>query len=176
MRILLAAILLVTVIACRRPRDGHADTGTTFASPDSLRGVVAVVGNTPNTIVSLTAADGRIVVVHGDVLPELRAASGLEVMLFGSHAGTTRDGVPRETPVMHGDRYIVRAVDGAPAHDGMLRFRNGVFLLERWGQSAVILTTVPDALRKQVGARVYWVGAFDRAPLAYGVLRIAPTS
>jgi hypothetical protein len=71
-------------------------------------------------------------------------------------------------------RYAVRGVDGIAAADGVLRAQGDAYALEAADGTRLPLRHVPEPLRAQVGARIYWAGPLDRAPAAYGVLAPAP--
>ncbi|HEY0931917.1 MAG TPA: hypothetical protein VGE27_18485, partial [Gemmatimonas sp.] len=62
--------------------------------------------------------------------------------------------------------YIVRAVDGVPAFDGVLDAEGALRLTDG---SGVRRLTVPAPLRAYVGARV-WIAMRDGAAVNYGIV------
>jgi hypothetical protein len=72
------------------------------------------------------------------------------------------------------EQFVVRAADGTPAHDGVLRDTPQGVVLERADRTRTLLPELPSALRTQIGARIFWVGPLDRFPVAYGILRLPP--
>lgn len=142
----------------------------TRANEDSLRGVIERVGNEPRTTRVIRIGTGARCTVVGTGVPA--AAEGMELALWGQLIGapTATGAACTLTP----SRYAVRAVDGIAAHDGVLRENGAAFTLELADGATLPLRDVPMAWRGQGGARVFWAGATDRAPQAYGIL--APAS
>ncbi len=161
----------------RKPAPEEApETFRDTATPggDTLRGVVAVTGAEPQWRVMLTDARGVVHAVTsagGTATPleELRAADHLEVTLLGD----TTAGAG-ELPGGRGFRmtaFLVRAVDGADAVDGLLVREPSGYGLRLMDGTTLPITTLPAPLAGQVGARIFWVGPTDLPPAAYGVLR-----
>jgi hypothetical protein len=184
----LGGITCLLLAACARdapPADGNggarasADVvpaaASAAASPrDTVRGVLAVSGAEPQWRLTLTTGTGVAYDIEragGTATPqeELRAADHLEVTLLGNHelgAG--------EVPGARRFRmssFLVRAVDGADAVDGILIREPAGYALRLMDGTALPITRLPASLERQVGARIYWAGATDLPPAAYGVLR-----
>lgn len=139
--------------------------------PDTVRGIVSIVGNEPQTTVSLTTADHRTFVVRGAAVSDLRAVPNIDVTLFGTVADSVSDGSsPRPTPLFMARAFLVRAVQGVAAVDGTLVRNENGFALRHINGTLTVLHVVPEALQAYVGARIFWVGAFDAPPAAYGVI------
>ncbi|MDQ8160764.1 MAG: hypothetical protein P3C12_15270 [Gemmatimonadota bacterium] len=136
---------------------------------DSLRGVLAIVGNDPLTRIQLATGAGVSWMVVGADEPVLRAASGLEVVLFGRIGAPDVD--PPATRQFTAQRMVVRAADGISAQDGILEREGARYVLRLADDRRVALPAIPEALRGRLGARIWWAGPTDRAPSAYGVLR-----
>ncbi len=136
---------------------------------DSLRGVLAIVGNEPLTRIQISTDAGVPWLVTGADELVLRAASGLEVVVFGRIGAPDAD--PRATRQFTAQRMVVRAADGIPAQDGVLERDGARFVLRLADDRRLALPAIPDALRAQAGARIWWAGPTNRAPSAYGVLR-----
>jgi hypothetical protein len=138
---------------------------------DSLRGVVQRTGAEPQTQLTVRAANGATCVLHFPATAP--AIDGMDVALWGTRgtgAPPTSDG---STCALTVARYAVRAVDGIPAVDGILLVSETSYALDLANGSRPHLTNVPSTLKGQVGARIFWAGSLDRAPMAYGVLEPA---
>ncbi len=172
---LLCAILVLAGVGqltgCRGRHatpSAHATApGGAFAG-DTVRGIVSIVGSEPLTMVQLTTADGRGWQLVGDSLAALRAASGLEVMVRGVVL-TPDNGAPPAARFEAND-FAVRSADGVAAVDGVLERVGTGFTLRLQDDRRHLLTAVPVTLRDQIGARIWWAGPLDRAPIAYGIL------
>ena len=174
---LLAATIVASVatVACHRSSaKSTTDTATTTgtaAESDTLRGIVAVVGTATQPTVAITGTNGITVVVQGAAETVLRNVNTLEVTLFGAHAGTVAAGaLPRESPLFTATTFVVRAVQGVPASDGILLRVESGFALQHVNGTLSALRVVPEALHAHVGARIFWVGPYDTAPSAYGII------
>jgi len=141
---------------------------------DTVRGVLVVSGAEPQWRLTLTTGAGVAYDIEGaggtaTSLEELRAADHLEVTLLGNHEPGAG-----ELPGARRFRmtsFLVRAADGADAVDGILIREPAGYALRLMDGTALPITRLPEALATQVGARIYWVGATDLPPAAYGVLR-----
>lgn len=169
-------LLLALLCACVRP-SAESDVAERRAAKaegapsDTVRGVVRVVGASPATAVVLATAAGDRVSVSGRAADALRGLAGLEVMTTGRHTGA-RDpmAAPRGLPVFEADRFVVRASDGVPAHDGvLLRQRDRWELLLDDGRR-VAIAVLPPSLAGRVGKRVWLAGPLGEAPVTYGVI------
>lgn len=150
---------------------GHVIPEPARAVPvaDSLRGVLTIVGNDPRTRIQISTDAGVEWLVDGADELVLRAASGLEVVVFGRIGAPDAD--PRATRQFTAQRMVVRAADGIPTQDGILEREGARFMLRLADNRRLALPAIPDALRAQAGARIWWAGPTDRPPSAYGVLR-----
>jgi hypothetical protein len=104
--------------------------------------------------------------VGGPLAAEIGMLTGATVTLFGTIQATT----PWRT--IEPTRYEVLAIDGQKPHVGMLRVEQGEVWLE--SISPVRLEGAPDALRAQIGAKVYVLGAVRNGVLkvqSFGVIR-----
>jgi hypothetical protein len=138
--------------------------GSARAAGDTLRGTLLIVGAEPLTDVVLRPATGRSVSLTGDLRDELRALSGVEIWISGTH-------VPGPRPSFVVARYAVRTVDGVRAIDGVLATDgDGLALITADGRRHR-LTRVPEALRAQVGARVWVSGEPPTEIASYGIIR-----
>jgi hypothetical protein len=180
----LGGIACLLLAACTRdapPADGKgaarasADVAPAVATPrDTVRGVLAVSGAEPQWRLTLTTGAGEAYDIEGAGAPatpltELRAADHLEVTLLGNHEPGAG-----EVPGARRFRmtsFLVRAVDGADAVDGILIREPAGYALRLMDGTALPITRLPASLERQVGARIYWAGATDLPPAAYGVLR-----
>ncbi len=138
---------------------------------DSVRGVVERIGSDPTTQLVVRGADGTVCALQLSAPPPFE---GLEVTLWGRRAPGSATMVPGVSCAFAAERYAVRAVDGVAAVDGILRVDGTAFTIETANVARRPVRDVPAPLRTQVGARIYWAGPLDRAPMAYGVLVPAP--
>lgn len=167
----------------RVERDSVAPTSGAGAVPssdgtaanDTARGILRTVGAAPLTHMVLAPANGeQLALASGDsaVMIALAAADGLEIMVTGERtAERVMDVGPSGTRLFRVRQFAVRAVDGVPARDGVLRRSNGVWYLEIASGAREPIVDLPVALRTQEGARVFLVGDPTRAPQAFGVLQ-----
>lgn len=138
---------------------------------DTVRGIIALVGTAAQPTVAITLANGRTMVVRGAVETVLRNVNNFEVTLFGHTGEMVTDGaLPREAALFRATAFLVRAVQGVPASDGILLRVESGFALQHANGSLSALPIVPEALHAHVGARIFWVGAYDVTPSAYGVI------
>lgn len=134
----------------------------TGVTDDTLRGVVLIVGAVPETMVALRTGDGTIT-LGGPAVSALRSVVGAEVFVEGR-----RGSDPLRAWLA--DRFIVRAVDGRPARDGILEADGDALLLRLIDGSRSPIVDPPAALRTHVGARVWIAGAAGASPDAWGVI------
>lgn len=173
---LLAGTVYLLTIGCRRDAPARGDSAPAAAAPvgsDTVRGVIQIVGNDPVTTVLLVPRDTTRppVALRGEVLPVLRQASGLEVMVRGQRTAARDVGAsPAGVPVFAVTDFVVRAADGVTAEDGVLERRGTGYVLRQRDNTVRDIGTLPLALRDAVGARIYLVGSLS-APSSWGVLK-----
>lgn len=148
--------------------------GATGRMLDTARGIVRRVGNDPLSVLVLTSGEGpnaQVLALAGAGLPQLNRATGLEVSVAGvltDERNVTAS--PRGAFVFQVRHFFVRAADGQPAVDGVLNYQNGTYFLVAANGVRRDVPNLPNALRSEVGARVFLVGPLDRAPSAFGIL------
>jgi hypothetical protein len=163
---LVGAAGVALLAGCRRTGAATVRDGPPVM--DTLRGLVAVTGSEPLTTVQLTTATGDGWHLVGDSLDAVRAAAGLEIMVRGVVLAPDR--TSRPSARLDAVRFVVRSADGIAAQDGVLERDGAGFALRLADGRLLTLTDVPVTLREQIGARIWWAGRLDRAPVAYGVL------
>ena len=144
------------------PGAGPVDT----VELEQLSGQVMVTGTAQMEFVTLQIDGGGSVNLSGALLPELRRLSGANV----SVRGTRKPATPLQG--FEAASYEVTSIDGQRPSVGILEERDGEFTLT--GAETVRLTGVPDALRRQVGAKVWVTGRRIDSGLqvqGYGVIR-----
>lgn len=158
-----------------RPRDQSAPTRPQPLSGDTARGIVRRYGAEPASRLALAPVDqsrGELLALSGTQMSELAAAEGVEVMVSGERTSERAfDVAPGGAIVFRVTRFVVRAVDGVPARDGLLVDVGGQHYLQTASGAREPIIGLPTALNTQMGARVFLVGPADRAPEAFGVLR-----
>ena len=166
------AIASVSQLAACRVRHAAPSVQATASDGahvgDTVRGIVSIVESEPLTTVQLTTAAGVGWHLVGDSLDAVRAAAGLEIMVRGGVLMPDR--AARPSARFDAVRFVVRSADGIAAQDGVLERDGAGFALRLADDRRASLTAVPVPLREQVGARIWWAGRLDRAPVAYGVL------
>ena len=157
----------------------EADTGMAVAQPsgaatpdavelERLTGQVLVTGTAQIEFVTLQIDGGGAVNLSGVLLPELRRLTGAMVSVQGARTAAT--GTPVEG--FEATAYEVTSIDGQRPSVGILQELDGGFTIT--GAEIVRLTGVPEALRNQVGAKVWVVGRPTDSGLqvqSYGVIR-----
>lgn len=166
------ALASLAGVACARAAVPGAGAGASPA-PDTARGIVQLTGNLPGASLQLVSAPGHpgaALTLAGADSGLLLPLSGLEVMVEGVRDTVAQVPLPPRFVVR---AFTVRAVDGTPAHDGVLaREGAGYVLLTRDGARRP-LPFLPPALRGQEGARIFLAGPLSAAPATYGVIAAA---
>ena len=147
-------------------QESGADTPDAAVDLERLTGQVLVTGTAQIEFVTLQIDGGGAVNLSGVLLPELRRLTGARVSLQGSRTAAT----PLEG--FEATAYEVTSIDGQRPSVGILQERDGGFTIA--GAETVRLTGVPDALRRQVEAKVWVVGRQTDSGLqvqSYGVIR-----
>ncbi len=140
--------------------------GAKGARGDTLRGVLTLVGSAPARQVVLSTTTSKAPVsLSGMVTSGLTRLAGAEIVVRGVKI-TPRDWVITT--------YVVRAMNGIAAFDGVLEESNGSWTLRLTDTGlSKRITSAPAALKASVGSRV-WVtmNAGSSTPLAYGVIPV----
>ncbi|MCC6316960.1 MAG: hypothetical protein IT361_04640 [Gemmatimonadaceae bacterium] len=154
----LLAVLLAG--ACSRSRA----SGPALA--DTARGTIEVVGSEPATVTLVQDAERLQLVGAGrDVLASL---GGIEIVVAGTRRAAAGPALPAPA-TFEVASFIVRAVGGVSAHDGLVRRDAGTWVIDLRDGGRVATPHLPETLRI-VGARVYLVGPLDRPPQGYGLV------
>lgn len=158
-------------------QNGADDTVVTQAARDTVRGTISVVGSEPLTALVLSPVTGAApMALVGAHQVTLRGLSGLEVMVAGRRTANMSAAIPRPGggAEFEVDSFVVRAVDGVAATDGIVASEGGRFYLVTAGGSRLRADFLPVALRQKIGARVFVAGALDQTPASYGVIVARP--
>ena len=171
--------LFVAVVSGCQPmrQNGADDTVVTQAARDTVRGTISVVGSEPLTSLVLSPVTGAApMALVGAHQVTLRGLSGLEVMVAGRRTGNMSAAIPRAGggAEFEVDSFVVRAVDGVAATDGIVASEGGRFYLVTANGSRLRADFLPVALRQKIGARVFVAGALDQTPASYGVIVARP--
>jgi hypothetical protein len=172
----LAAVFALAAAGCTVNGQRAADLEAS-ADPHkvnaTVQGVVSLVGSEPNTAVIVTTAepDGTAVALIGPGAVLLQRVAGLQVEAEGLRTGgPLPPAVPPGTLALEVHRFVVTAVDGVPALDGVIEEHDGAFHLRLADGELLPAPALPPTLRQHVGARVFLAGPLDRAPAAYGII------
>jgi len=145
----------------------ESDAGATDSMDlEELTGRILITGTAQIEFVTLQIDGGGAVNLSGMLLPELRRLSGAVVSVRGSRTAAA----PLER--FEATEYEVTSIDGQRPSVGILQEMDGGFTVS--GAETVRLAGVPDALRRQVGAKVWVVGRETASGLqvqSYGVIR-----
>lgn len=166
------ALALALLAGCGGNRAGNADrpgtggepaagpTGSVVETPDTARGVVAVVGADPLTRVVLRAPGGTVE-VRGPEASTLRRLAGVEVRVSGE----------RKDGGIDASSFRVRSASGFPAEDGILTVQGDVGILTGPEGERVRHRPIPLALRQLAGQHVWVAGLPGETPEAWGLVR-----
>jgi hypothetical protein len=182
MRGTLIALACAAMAACAHNPEPRADSGSAAAEGgdgaagattplSEITGRVMIGGTDRFPTITLQQSDGRAYLLTGDPVNELRRLGGAEVAARGVVA-TGGTGLSLEVR-----QYEVLAVDGQRPHVGVLLARGGDLWLA--GSDTLRLLPALDALRQNVGAKIWVTGASDSAAKelrvgSYGVIAPAP--
>ncbi|MEO8624685.1 MAG: hypothetical protein ABI625_26620 [bacterium] len=173
-----ATIAFVTVEGCHGRHRTEADDAPIVqaAASDTVRGIVSVVGSEPMTEVVLTPIGGGApLAVSGAQKTLLRGLGGIEVMVRGRRTGEhSATATPRAVAVFDVDSFVVRAVDGVAATDGIVAEAAGRFYLVVRDGTRLSADHLPAVLQRKVGARVFVAGLLAREAASYGVITERP--
>jgi hypothetical protein len=143
------------------PSTKTSPTTTNPARPDSVRGIVSVVGTSFDKRV-MVAEQGtrRRVEIVGSQSSLIGHVAGTEVSVAGTLTGTQLDA----------SRFVVRSVDGQPAVDGTLKTENGsLFIVTSDGKRTRIVTPPPPLVGHD-GARVWITGDPAKSVSSFGFI------
>jgi hypothetical protein len=143
----------------KAPASEPPSAATTAPAADSLRGIIGVRGRDSIPDLTLQRSDDTTLLRSADI-ETLRRVVGFEVTVRGTRAGTSFDVAS----------FVLHSLDGQRVTDGTLDVENGVFFVRTPDGGRVSITTIPAALRGEIGSRVYLVGPLDRMPSAFGVI------
>ena len=162
---LLIAALAIALLACT---DQHASptgprgiTETPPAPPSfaELQGIVEADG-TEGYGVRLRLTDGTTVLLIGSETDRLARVVGADVRVRGTWDAP---------PGLVVESFLVIAVDGRAASDGVLVQTDDGYALRLRDGSLHMLPALPEALMELIGARI-WLTGIDEPPVAFGVI------
>jgi hypothetical protein len=167
-------LLFVALAACHSGRRSDLDRPTVeqATAPDSVRGRISVVGSEPMTEVVLRPRGGtESLALAGAQVAMLRGLAGIDVLVRGRRTGTySRTATPQVVAVFEVESFVVRAVSGIAATDGIVAVEGGRFYLVLQDGSRLAVTHFPTVLQKKIGARVFIAGPLDREAATYGLI------
>lgn len=167
------AFALTVGVACRPPRSTHRTPDPVrpaLSATDSVRGQISIGGggSCVAALVHLTTKGNELFVLDGsrDVFAQL---IGLEVVVFGKRRNPPANHPYLANPIITVDSFVIRAADGMPTHEGVLRRGPQGSVLETQDGRRIPLLTVPSALKGADGMRV-WIAGPLGAPPSAGVI------
>jgi hypothetical protein len=170
---LIAGFAVTGLLGCHQRSAGGGDPGRPRVAADTtVRGIVRVVGSDPfpQVIVRSTDTDQDVGVV-GSLQHEIGSLVGVEVSVTGP---AIPNRPPRPARAVNVLRYDVLAVDGVPAHAGMLTRRRDAIWLIGARDTVELLGPTPVALAAMLGNEVYVSGRLENGKLhvqAFGAIR-----
>ena len=137
--------------------------GKGVAKGDTIRGVVTLVGTgAAKQVVLRTIGGASTVTLSGMATNGLAQLAGTEIMVRGLKTS------PRDIVVLS---YVVRAVGGIPAWDGVLQLTGGQWMLRLTEGGFKKVANVPEVLRSRPGARIWMsIRSGSSRPEAFGAI------
>lgn len=167
-----ALIGLLSLLSCARRTEAVPAVDVAAAQSDTLRGVVELTGSLPRSqlILRWGAGPSDGAALSGRAAELLSGLTSLEVIVRGRWGQFSPEASPSRLRGFVVEQFLVRAGDGFPAHDGVVAFRDGKWVLVSTDGVQTATPFLPDALRQQQGVRVYLLGPLNKPPHAYGVV------
>jgi hypothetical protein len=154
-------ITKTTPPATNVPATKAPSSTATPSRPDSIRGVVSVVGTSFDKRVMIAErGTQRRVEVVGTQASLIGHVAGAEVSASGALSGTQ----------LNANRFVVRSVDGQPAIDGMLRTEGSSLFIVTADGVRTRITAPPPPLVGHDGARVWITGDPTKAVSSFGFI------
>ena len=139
------------------------------ARQDTASGVVKLLGSAPTAqLTLLPVGGGGNIALTGPSRAALERTNGAHIWVSGTLS--SGPGRPLAARSMKVERFVVRAVDGVSATDGVLSADGDALILTASDGKRHRLVTPPSGLRSHVGARVWIAGPIDREPTTFGVI------
>jgi hypothetical protein len=138
----------------RRPPGGGMMPG---AAPDTVRGVIVIVGAEPMVRVTVRGDPRAAVTLVG--APALATLAGLEVWASGRRRGA----------VLDVQDFVVRAADGHAAIDGVLADRDGKHSVVGGDGQVTPIPRAPAAMQPLIGKRI-WVTLVNGEVRSFGLI------
>ena len=143
---------------------GSTAPSSTPAAPaaiDSVRGIVSVVGTSfDKRVMVAPAGAGRRVEITGKLSSLVGHVAGADVSVVGRMSGAQLEAAS----------FVVRAVDGQPAIDGVLRTEGGALYIVSASGTRTRIAAPPPPLQGQDGARVWITGDPARSVASFGFI------
>ena len=159
--------LLMVAAACSADRGAAIATGPDDTDPGSsniaeITGVVTVDNSSAELpVVNVIRPDGTLVRIVGSQTRELANLAGGEVWIRGTWDAS---------PGLVLERFLVLAMNGRPALDGVLEGSDDGFGLRLADGGYRELSGAPAELSAFVGARIWFTGSEEDPPVAFGVI------
>ena len=172
---LLTAVAVVIACGCTESVAPDESVGIKGGVPpdlESIKGtIIADAAVAPVQVYVQLGADERVHVV-GSNAHQLLSLVGAEVELHGRWAGQALPvfiDEPVRPPFALAD-FVVLAVAGRQAMDGVLGENEGRYYLRLTAGDAYWLDDMPSEFSTYVGRRIWVTGWIDRRPMTYGVI------
>jgi hypothetical protein len=165
MKFLLMCLGIVT--ACHCPTNGAPSARA--AAPDTVRGLVVVVGANPGVVVLRVTGGAELILVQGPADVPLRALESLEIFA----AGTMRRGPHGRTLTGVRDFGVI-ADSGQVVRDGRLTMKGNLLTIVSADGRATAVADPSAELQHHLGERVWVAGGVTQPPTGFGVIPELP--
>ena len=156
-----APVTKTTTPVTNVPATKGPSSTVTPSRPDSIRGIVSVVGTSFDKRVMIAErGTQRRVEVVGTQASLIGHVAGAEVSASGPLSGTQ----------LNASRFVVRSVDGQAAIDGTLRTEGGALFIVTAEGVRTRITAPPPPLVGHDGARVWITGDPTKAVSSFGFI------
>lgn len=163
-RLIPGALMIFCAFACSR--QSMSSGAPSPNAPDSLNGVVTIVGSDPLTWLSLQPAEGGMAIrLEGAAAEPLRMVSAAFVSVMGRRTSGSF--------VVSG--FIVRRVDGQAVNDGVVTQRGNVLSLVLIEGGSIDLVQPSTGFFQLIRARIWMTVRQDGIAPSFGVISPAPT-
>ena len=175
---LLTAAAVLVACGCSDPSAGPTYPIQAAAPSDSLfiTGTVSTDASVSPTGVAMLLPSGDMVDLVGTEAQRLTGLGGAEVQLRGIWTTPVEPRLDSELgllavrPAFAVGRFVVMAVGGREALDGMLEEDEGKYYLQLSRGDVYWFNDVPPEFGSFLGKRVWVTGSMDDPPLTFGVI------
>lgn len=151
-------------------------TGTTLPEPIIITGTITVDSSVSPALANLRLDTGELVRLVGSEAPRLANLDGAGVQLHGDWSSPVSPPFDNDVsitsirPSFAVAGFLVLAVGGRPAMDGLLGEADGQYYLTLTTGSIIWLDAAPSDFEAALGRRIWVTGSMENPPLEFGVI------